>query len=53
MTTKTSTYPLRLPISIKAEAERLAAADGTSLPRPGDEVPEGFKAWAPPGEHPS
>jgi len=31
MTTKTATYPLRLPVSIKAEAERLAAADGTSL----------------------
>ena len=31
MTTKTSTYPLRLPVSIKAEAERLAASEGTSL----------------------
>ena len=31
MTTRTSTYPLRLPVSIKAEAERLAAAEGTSL----------------------
>ena len=31
MTTKTATYPRRLPVSIKAEAERLAAADGTSL----------------------
>ena len=31
MTTKTATYPLRLPVSIKAEAERLAAAEGTSL----------------------
>lgn len=29
--TVTSTYPLRLPASIKAEAERLAAAEGTSL----------------------
>jgi len=29
--TRPSTYPLRLPASIKAEAERLAAADGTSL----------------------
>jgi hypothetical protein len=29
--TRTSTFPLRLPVSIKAEAERLAAADGTSL----------------------
>lgn len=31
MTTRVSTYPLRLPVSIKAEAEKLAAADGTSL----------------------
>ncbi|TWB12257.1 hypothetical protein FBZ89_12635 [Nitrospirillum amazonense] len=31
MMTKTSTYPLRLPVSVKAEAERLAAQDGTSL----------------------
>ncbi|HJS84958.1 MAG TPA: toxin-antitoxin system HicB family antitoxin [Acetobacteraceae bacterium] len=31
MTTRISTYPLRLPLSIKAEAERLAAAEGTSL----------------------
>jgi hypothetical protein len=31
MSSKHSTYPLRLPASIKAEAERLAAADGTSL----------------------
>jgi hypothetical protein len=31
MSTKTSTYPLRLPVSIKAEAERLAAEEGTSL----------------------
>ena len=31
MTTRPSTYPLRLPVSIKAEAEKLAAADGTSL----------------------
>ena len=29
--TRPPTYPLRLPASIKAEAERLAAADGTSL----------------------
>lgn len=28
---RTSAYALRLPASIKAEAERLAAADGTSL----------------------
>lgn len=31
MKTQLSTYPLRLPASIKAEAERLAAQDGTSL----------------------
>ena len=31
MTTRTSTYPLRLPVSIKAEAEKLARAEGTSL----------------------
>ena len=31
MTTRTSIFPLRLPVSIKAEAERLAAQDGTSL----------------------
>ncbi len=31
MTSRTPTYPLRLPASIKSEAERLAAADGTSL----------------------
>jgi len=31
MSTKTSTYPLRLPASVKAEVERLAAEDGTSL----------------------
>ena len=31
MTTKMPTYPLRLPISIKAEAERLAVTEGTSL----------------------
>lgn len=31
MTTRISTYPLRLPVSIKAEAERLAASEGTSL----------------------
>ncbi|ASG25118.1 YlcI/YnfO family protein [Nitrospirillum viridazoti] len=29
--TKISTYPLRLPASVKAEVERLAAEDGTSL----------------------
>ena len=31
MTAKISTYPLRLPVSIKAEAEKLAAQEGTSL----------------------
>ena len=31
MTTRIATYRLRLPVSIKAEAEKLAAADGTSL----------------------
>ena len=31
MKTTTTTYPLRLPASVKAEAERLAAAEGTSL----------------------
>jgi len=31
MKAKTSTYPLRLPVSIKNEAEKLAAAEGTSL----------------------
>lgn len=31
MTSKTSTYPLRLPVSIKSEAEKLAASEGTSL----------------------
>ena len=31
MTTRTSIYPLRLPVSIKTEAEKLAAVEGTSL----------------------
>lgn len=31
MTTRISTYPLRLPVSIKSEAEKLAASEGTSL----------------------
>ena len=31
MTARTSTYPLRLPVSIKSEAERLAVSEGTSL----------------------
>ncbi len=33
MTTRTSTYPLRLPVSIKHEAEKRAAAEGASLMR--------------------
>lgn len=31
MKARSSTYPLRLPASIKAEAERLAVEEGTSL----------------------
>lgn len=31
MTTRTSTYPLRLPISLKAAVERLSKRDGTSI----------------------
>ena len=31
MKTPTKTYPLRLPASVKAEAERLAAAEGVSF----------------------
>ncbi len=31
MKTITSTYALRLPVSVKAEAEKLAAEEGTSL----------------------
>jgi uncharacterized protein (DUF1778 family) len=31
MTTKVSTFSLRLPISLKAAVERIAAADGTSM----------------------
>ncbi len=31
MTTKVSTFSLRLPISLKAAVEKLAAADGTSM----------------------
>ncbi len=31
MTTKVSTFPLRLPVSLKAAVEKLAAADGTSM----------------------
>jgi len=31
MTTRVSTFPLRLPVSLKAAVEKLAAADGTSM----------------------
>ena len=31
MTTRTSTYPLRLPVSLKAAVERLSRRDGTSI----------------------
>jgi hypothetical protein len=31
MTTKTSTYPLRLPQSLKAAVEKLSREDGTSV----------------------
>jgi hypothetical protein len=31
MTTKTSTYPLRLPASLKAALEKLSKQDGTSI----------------------
>ena len=31
MTSKTSTYPLRLPASLKAALERLSKQDGTSI----------------------
>ena len=31
MTTKTSTYPLRLPASLKAALEKLSKQDGTSF----------------------
>ena len=31
MTTRTGTYPLRLPLSLKAAVEKLAKRDGTSL----------------------
>ena len=31
MTTKASTYPLRLPISLKAAVEKLSKRDGTSI----------------------
>jgi len=31
MTTKVSTFSLRLPVSLKSAVEKLAAADGTSM----------------------
>ncbi len=31
MTTKVATFPLRLPVSLKAALEKIAARDGTSL----------------------
>ena len=31
MTTKTGTYPLRLPLSLKAAVEKMAKQDGTSV----------------------
>ena len=31
MTSKTSTYPLRLPLSLKAAIEKLSKEDGTSI----------------------
>ena len=31
MTARTSTYPLRLPVSLKAVVERLSKRDGTSM----------------------
>ena len=31
MTTRTGTYPLRLPVSLKAAVERLSRRDGTSM----------------------
>ncbi len=31
MTTRVSTFPLRLPLSLKAAVEKMAAADGTSM----------------------
>ena len=31
MTTKTGTYPLRLPLTLKAAVEKLAKRDGTSV----------------------
>lgn len=31
MTTKTSTYPLRLPVSLKAALEKMSKEEGTSI----------------------
>lgn len=31
MTTKTGTFPLRLPLSLKAAVEKISARDGTSM----------------------
>ena len=31
MTSRVSTFPLRLPVSLKAAIEKLAQADGTSM----------------------
>lgn len=31
MTTRTSTYPLKLPVSLKAAVEKLSKRDGTSI----------------------
>ena len=31
MATRVTTFPLRLPVSLKAAVEKLAAADGTSM----------------------
>ena len=31
MTTKTGTFPLRLPLSLKAAVEKISAEDGTSM----------------------
>lgn len=33
MTAKTSTYPLRLPVSLKAAVQKLSLQDGTSINR--------------------
>lgn len=31
MTTQTSTFPLRLPLSLKSEVEKMSEAEGTSM----------------------